>query len=222
MNSFLPRLRPLTLAILACSATLSVAEAAVLTDLPGITTSASSCYTGCGKAAYDHSNILDQDYGASGNTGLNTWNSGMWGGWVQVDFKSAYLLDRVELYGIYAYVNPYTLSASSDGISWVTVGSGAYHAEPALSQPASVNLGGIEFGAVHDVSNGTLTSNVLARYLRYTVSAGSPHWGYMAELRVEGHTQTVTPPPPAPVPTPAAWSLLASGLGLLSVRRRRQ
>ncbi|HNL32952.1 MAG TPA: discoidin domain-containing protein [Pseudomonadales bacterium] len=220
MNSIHPQppatLRKLTLAILACATTLSVAEAAVLTDLPGITTSASSCYTGCGKAQYDHSNILDKDYGASGNTGLNTWNSGYWGGWVEVDFKSAYLLDRVELYGIYAYGNPYTLSASSDGTSWVTVGSGAYHQEPALSQPASVNLGGIEFGGVHDVQNSTLTSNVLARYLRYTVSSGSPHWGYMAELRVEGHA------PPAPVPTPAAWSLLASGLGLLGALRRRQ
>ena len=79
MNSIHPQppatLRKLTLAILACATTLSVAEAAVLTDLPGITTSASSCYTGCGKAQYDHSNILDKDYELAQNYGTQGANA---------------------------------------------------------------------------------------------------------------------------------------------------
>lgn len=187
-----------------------------LTDLPGVTTSASYCYLGCGNAKYDASNITDGDYGGTGNTGLNAWNAGTYSGWVQVDFGAAYVLDRIDLYAWFNTYNPFTLTASANGLSWATVATGGYHAEPNL-----LHTGGSgtlsradDWGAVYDVANATLASGLSARYLRYTVNAGSPHWGYLFELDVQGHT--------AAVPEPETWVMLLAGLVLmgLTVRRR--
>lgn len=203
-----------------------VAQATLLTALPGVTTSAGSCYTGCGKAQYDHGNIIDGDFGASGNTGLNSWNSGFWGGWVQIDFGAAYQLDRIELYGGNGYVDPYTLSVSQDGNSWSSIATGAYHVESGLSHTDTYQ--GIKYGAVHDVLNNTLADNVIAQYLRYSVNAGTPHWGYMFELLVDGHTPVISQVTQGDtgvssnVPEPAPLALLGVGMvGLIGMRRRR-
>lgn len=202
-----------------------VAQATVLTELPGVITSAGSCYQGCGNARYDHGNIIDGDFGASGNTGLNAWNSGYWGGWVQIDFGAAYQLDRIELYGANEYYDPYTLFVSQNGMSWSSVASGGYHVEPALSR--SDTYLGVKYGAVHDVLNNTLASDVVGQYLRYSVNAGTPHWGYLFELQVDGHSLAGSPGIQQgngsnSVPEPTTLALVGLGLaGVSGMRRRR-
>lgn len=194
--------------------------ATLLTNLPGATTSASSCFMGCGNAAYDHSNILDGDFGSTGNTGLNSWNSGGLGGYVQVNFGAAYTLDKIELYGGYPYENLYSLSVSLDGSSWQAIASGGYHLESSLGQSAV--QGGTKYGAVHAVGAGTLGSGIQAQYLRYTLGGGR-HWAYLYELAVEGHG-TTNPNPVTAVPEPETYALMLAGMGLMGaiVRRRRR
>ena len=189
----------------------TIAQAIELTSLPGLITSAGSCYTGCGNAAYDHSNIIDGDYGGTGNTGLNSWNSGGAGGWVQINFGAAYVLDRIELYGGYPYDNLYALTTSLDGSTWQTIASGGYHIEPTLTQSATA--GGFKYGAVHALANGSLGNAVTAQYLRYTRTGGA-HWGYLYELDVQGHV--------ASVPEAETWTMLLAGLGLVGFAARRR
>ncbi len=191
------------------------AHALDLTSLPAATASAQGCYLGCGHAAHDASNVIDGDWGQTGNTGLNAWNFGTYAGWVQVDFGASYVLDRIELYGWNGTYNPFTLSASQDGIGWSTLAIGGYHSEPLLSH---AGMGGVKYCAVYDVSlsgGNALASGVEARYLRYTVNAGSPHWGYVFEIEAQGHLA-------APVPEPSGALMAAAGLGVLGWLSRRR
>lgn len=199
--------------------TATSAQALVLTDLSGITTSAGSCYTGCGHAQYDHSNIIDKDFGATGNTGFNSWNSGFYGGWVQIDFLNSYVLDRIELYGGSGYLDNYSLLISNDNISWASLTSGSYHNESRLHHGDVYS--GIKYGAVHDVADATLPSDKSARYLRYNVGAG-PHWGYLFELVVDGHVPVTTQPVDSiSVPEPSSLLLLLLGFAVLILQRRK-
>lgn len=199
--------------------TATSAQALVLTDLSGITTSAGSCYTGCGHAQYDHSNIIDKDFGATGNTGFNSWNSGFYGGWVQIDFLNSYVLDRIELYGGSGYLDNYSLLISNDNISWASLTSGSYHNESRLHHGDVYSS--IKYGAVHDVADATLPSDKSARYLRYNVGAG-PHWGYLFELVVDGHVPVTTQPVDSiSVPEPSSLLLLLLGFAVLILQRRK-
>lgn len=201
-------LRPFVVAIaLVFAAPLS--HAIELTDLDGVVATASRCYLGCGNDRYDASNILDGDFGATGNTGLNAWNSGIYGGYVDLDLTASYVLDRIELYGVYSYYNPFTLSVSVDGLGWTTVAIAGYGLEPDLPE---AGVGGVRYGAVFDVADGSMASGLNARYLRYSVNAGSPHWGYLVEIDVQGHL--------APVPEPEAGLLMLAGLGLIAMAAR--
>lgn len=206
------------------------AQAALITH-PGLATTAGSCYLGCGNPRHDSSNILDGDWGQTGNTGLNSWNSGYWGGWVQVDFGASYVLDRIELYGWVNTYDPFTLLVSSNGSSWSTLLTGGYHYEPNLTYAGGSGTMGLgdDWGAVYDVALNTLASGQQARYLRYSVSSGSPHWGYLFELMVDGHTPLMidtggggshTSGGGASIPEPSSLTLLGIGvMGLLSRRR---
>lgn len=189
-------------------------QALELTDQPGVTATAGSCYLGCGHPQYDSSNVLDGDYGGTGNTGLNSWNSGFYGGWVQVDLAAVYALDRIELYGGTNYYNPFSLTVSSDGTHWSNIASGGYQFDSRLTH---TGLGGYKYGAVFDVADHTLAAGVSGRYVRYTVGAGSPHWGHLFEMDVQGHTLT------SPVPEPETYALMLAGLvGMGAVRRRQR
>jgi hypothetical protein len=204
------------IALLALGFSTTGAQAIELTDLPGVTASASYCYLGCDSGKYDGSKILDGDYGQTGIANFNSWNSGTYAGWVQVDFGAAYVLDRIDLYAWYGTYNPFNLSASVDGVSWGSLVNSGYHAEPNL-----LHTGGSgtesrtdDWGAVFDTANNTLADNVSARYLRYTVNAGSPHYGYLFELDVQGHV--------AAVPEPETYALMLAGLGLVGFVARRR
>lgn len=187
------------------------AQAVELTDLPGVTATANGCYQGCGNATHDASNILDGDYGATGNTGLNSWNYGSYGGWVQINLDQVYQLDRIELYGVYSYYNPFTLSVSADGLTWTTVAISGYGVTPDL---AHTGVSGIKYGAVFDIANNSMASGLSGQYIRYTVNGGSPHWGYLAEMDVQGHL--------AAVPEPESYAMLIAGLGLVAAATRRR
>ncbi|PZU54770.1 MAG: hypothetical protein DI561_03955 [Thauera sp.] len=205
------RFRPLALALAFAAAAPAAVQAIELTDLEGVEATASSCYLGCGNAHYDAGNILDGDYGATGNTGLNAWNSGFYGGHVDLDLTAVFVLDRIELYGVSPYYNPFTLSVSADGLGWTTVTVAGYGVEPDLPE---AGVDGVRYGAVFDVADGSLASGLNARYLRYSVNAGSPQWGYLVEIDVQGHVATV--------PEPEAWISMLAGLGFLGIAARRR
>lgn len=228
--------------VILASATFNSAHALVITN-PGLATSADSCYTGCTNNPsnrYDHTNILDGDWGQTGNTGFNAWNSGYYGGWVQVDFGKTYVLDRIELYAWYNTYDPFTISVSSTGSSWSSIAVGGYHYEPNLSRE-NVSATAAEtddWGAVYATSLNNLAANTQARYLRYSVNSGSPHWGYLFELVVEGHELNgtgssgngtggsggATGGTSNLVSEPGNFALVGLALGLMGVvaRRRKQ
>lgn len=215
------------------------AHALIITS-PGLATTASQCYLGCTNNPanrYDHTNILDGDWGQTGNTGFNSWNSGYYGGWVQVDFGQNYVLDRVDLYAWFNTYDPFTLTVSNDGASWSSIAVGGYHYEPNLTNTGASGTAdrADDWGAVYATSLGNLAADTQARYLRYSVNAGSPHWGYLFELVVDGHLpansggsgsgsgtgggsgSTALPEPGNP-----ALFCLAFGLLAASLRRRVQ
>lgn len=187
--------------------------AITLTSLPEASTSASSCYLGCGNPGYSHTNIIDGLYGYAVGSPYNNsaWNSGGFGGWVQVDFGAVYQLDRIELYGGAYYDGNFNLQVSDNAVSWSQIAAGSFHIEPALSLPASGSYQGVNFGAVYT----NLPATAGGRYLRFN-SGGAPHWSYLYEMTVEGHSTVSS------VPLPGALGLLASGVGLVGWAGRRR
>ena len=180
-----------------CVVSAQPARAIDLTALSGLVVTSSSDYGGAGPTNGPKANILDNNFDTY-------WNAGALSGWVQVDFGSAYVFDRVELYGNNtSYVDNYQLLASVDGTAWSSIASGSYHTESSLT-------GSRKFGAVHDY---TTSTEPVGRYLRYSASTPAV-WAYLGELEVTGHVATV--------PEPGAWGLMLSGLGLVGFAARRR
>lgn len=187
--------------------------AASLTDLPGVTATASSCYlsSDCTSGPYAAHNALDNRAYTPG-TGGNAWNAGTWAGaaapaWLRVDLGRLALIDSVTLRftdnqgGWNGYDNVYALRGSADGQAWQTLGSGIL-----------VDIAG-NAEALTDTYQWASGSQPLLRVLEYRVVGGS-HWAALDELDATGTAV-------AAVPEPGTWALLDAGLGLLAWRAAR-
>ena len=188
------------------------AHALVLTQLPGVVASASSCYLNAGcSAANDWSaaKILDgRDYDLTGRYAWSAGNHGTAGApaWVRLDLGALYSLESAELRFTYnnggwnGYSNVYQLRASADASNWVVVASGTLVDS---SNPAAVN----------NTFAWAAGSGPVARYVEYRVIGGT-HWAALGDMRLEGVSA---------VPEAGSASLLLVGLLALSavIAKRR-
>lgn len=183
-----------------------------LTDLSGVTATASSCYQSadCAPGPFAAANVLDNRVYLPG-TGGNAWNAGTWAStaapaWVRVDLGRLALIDSVTLrftdnQGAWnGYSNAYELRGSADGQAWQLLGSGTL-----------VDLAG-NADALSDTHQWAVGAQPTLRLLEYRVVGGS-HWAALDEMDVMGTAVSA-------VPEPGAWALLAGGLGLLARRAR--
>ncbi len=196
---------------LATAATLP-AHAIVLTQLPGVVASASSCYLNAGCVAandWSAAKVLDGlDYDLTGRYG---WSAGTFGNagtpaWVRLDFGGLFRLEATELRfgynrGSFAnQTNVYELRTSTDGSTWAVSGSGTLvdNANPALLNNSITWAAG---------------AGPLARFVEYRVVGGS-HWAGLGEMTVQGVA--------AAVPGPGTWALWLAGLGVMTGLARRR
>lgn len=211
-------LTPLAAAVLSLPAlaTPSGPPPLVLTSLPGLTATASSCYLnfGCDNALqWSPAKAVDGvDYDLTGN---HSWNAGTHASaaspaWLRLDFGSVYQLDSATLRFTYnkgnfaGFTNVYQFRTSVDGLAWATSASGTLVDSP---NPALLN----------NSFSWAAGEGPLARFVEYRVVGGS-HWAALGELQVTGQVAAV--PEPASVLT-----MLAGGAALmvhLNRRRRRE
>jgi F5/8 type C domain len=184
-----------------------------LTNLPGVTTSANSCYlTACGVAGtFSDVNIIDNQAYLPG-VGGHGWSAGDHGtagnpNWVRVDFGAAYLISSVDLRfhdnaGAWqGYTNVYELRGSSNGSNWQLLGSGTL-----------TDLTG-NVAALTDNYMWAGAARPVARWLEYRVVGGS-HWSALDEINAMGAPVAAVPEPG----TVAMWSV--AGVMGLWLRRR--
>ncbi|MDT7833812.1 discoidin domain-containing protein [Aquabacterium sp. OR-4] len=185
-----------------------------LTELPGVSATASSCYqsSDCAPGRWSAVNVFDHLAYAPG-VGGNAWNAGTWASasapaWVRVDLGRQALIERVSLRftdnrgGWNGYTNVYELRGSADGQAWQLLGSGTL-----------VDITG-NADALTDTHQWAAGSQPLLRALEYRVVGGS-HWAALDEMEVLGT-------PLSAVPEPGHAALLASGLGALAWLARRR
>lgn len=186
-----------------------------LTDLPGVSVTASSCYqsSDCASGPFAAGNVLDNLVYRPG-TGGNAWNAGTWASalapaWVRVDLGRLAQIDTVTLRftdnqgGWNGYENLYELRGSADGQAWQLLGSGSL-----------VDMAG-NTDALTDTYHWAAGAQPALRLLEYRV-VGGRHWAALDELDATGTAV-------AAVPEPAPGVLLAAGLvtlGWLGWRRR--
>jgi F5/8 type C domain len=204
---------------LACTAIAALAAAprawadVELTDLPGVTTSANSCYlTACGVAGtFSDLNVIDNQAYLPGSGG-HGWSAGDHGtasnpNWVRVDFGAAYLLSSVDLRfhdnaGAWqGYSNVYELRGSVDASTWQVLGTGTL-----------IDLTG-NVAALTDNYVWAGAARPVARWLEYRVVGGT-HWSALDEINAMGS-------PAAAVPEPSSCALWATG-GVLGLWLRRR
>lgn len=186
-----------------------------LTDLPGVTATASSCYqsSDCAPGRWSAVNVFDNLAYVAG-VGGNAWNAGTWASaaapaWVRVDLGGLAQIDSVTLRftdnqgGWNGYENVYELRGSADGQAWTLLGRGTL-----------VDITGNP-DALGDTHSWAAGSQPTLRLLEYRV-VGGRHWAALDEMDVTGTAVTA-------VPEPGAWALMAAGLVALPwlARRRR-
>lgn len=188
-----------------------------LTDLPGVTATASSCYqsTDCAPGRWSAVNVFDNLAYVAG-VGGNAWNAGTWASaaapaWVRVDLGRLAQIDSVTLRftdnqgGWNGYENVYELRGSADGQAWTLLGSGTL-----------VDITGNP-EALGDTHSWAAGSQPTLRMLEYRV-VGGRHWAALDEMDVTGTAVSAVPEPGAGVLLAAGLAALA-GAGALSARR---
>jgi len=196
------------LAIAALAMSGGLALAAPTNLALGKTTVASSYYNG-GSEVFEASRIVD---GITTDSGT-PYNWSFWlatqgqnqGAWVQVDLGSNYNISNVTLFdthnrGYYDRgTNAFTISFSTDGVTFQNVASSAFTQLEWQNQTAK------------DVSTGS----ALGRYVRFNVDSvyGGQSAG-LAEMQVYG---TV-----ASVPEPETYAMLLAGLGVVGAAFKRR
>ncbi|MEK8051802.1 discoidin domain-containing protein [Ideonella sp. DXS22W] len=184
-----------------------------LTDQPGVSATASSCFQSadCAAGRWSAANVFDNLAYVAG-IGGNAWNAGTWASalapaWVRVDLGRLAQIDSVVLRftdnqgGWNGYENLYELRGSADGQAWQLLGSGAL-----------VDITG-NADALTDTYQWASGAQPTLRLLEYRV-VGGRHWAALDEMDVTGTAVSA-------VPEPGAWALMAAGLGLLGLRAQR-
>jgi MYXO-CTERM domain-containing protein len=210
-------LQAIATAGLFCAA--QAASAAIeLTDQPGVSASANSCYlqANCSlPGQYAARNAIDNTIYSSGLHRHNAWGAASHGTpsapkWLRVDLGQLAQLESVSVRFAFnadlpifhnVYGNDYTLLGSADGSSWAVLGTGTI-------------LDSSNLALSMDTHTWAAGAQPQARFLEYRVTGGL-HWASLDEINAMGSYVSA-------VPEASSWAMLLAGLAVVGGLQRRR